>query len=380
MKPDQCLISFLLGFNSGFFLQKASRRYFNWEQFTLLSLKESVGELFYQRLKENNLTAKIPLKAKALLKERYYKTAARNIFLMQECEKLFGIFSQKNIDLLALKGIFLMENAYKNPALRPMTDIDLLIKRHDLIKTDELLCSMGYLPLSRAENFLKMSSYGSINNIMYKAPLPLSYFLHIHWHIVNSTWPVARFAQSIDIKQIWENAGTSRVCAKNIFVLSPDDLILHLCFHGLLHGFNKLILLADLACALSVYKSEIAFGSIYEKAKKWRIEPYFYYAANLINNIFEKKLFDIDSFSYSNILLGKLAALKARKRYVSYIVLFLSQEGAASKTKFIKRTFLPDKSVLVHKYNIPFEKITAKHYLRRALGGLRTLNSQPFYE
>lgn len=67
-----------------------------------------------------------------------------------------------------------------------MTDIDLLIKKEDLEKANKVLNSLEYVNPPYYDDFLRNHQNLSINTLMYRSPC----HLHLHWHRINSTWPL----------------------------------------------------------------------------------------------------------------------------------------------------------------------------------------------
>ncbi|MFN2124234.1 MAG: nucleotidyltransferase family protein [Candidatus Promineifilaceae bacterium] len=74
--------------------------------------------------------------------DRY--TARRNLYLLSELKKATGCLSQAGMGRIILKGAALVETTYKNLAVRPMLDLDLMIRKEEVPRALELLCSEGY--------------------------------------------------------------------------------------------------------------------------------------------------------------------------------------------------------------------------------------------
>ncbi|MCP4365035.1 MAG: nucleotidyltransferase family protein [Planctomycetes bacterium] len=53
--------------------------------------------------------------------------------------------------VILLKGAHLAQVVYSNIALRPMGDIDILVKKNDLPKAKELLLELGYTPIKEVD-------------------------------------------------------------------------------------------------------------------------------------------------------------------------------------------------------------------------------------
>ena len=74
----------------------------------------------------------------------YRRSAARNVRLYMELQDTLGTFAREGIPVVALKGVVLAVLVYSEPALRPMQDVDLLVRSGDLEAADAALRGLGY--------------------------------------------------------------------------------------------------------------------------------------------------------------------------------------------------------------------------------------------
>jgi hypothetical protein len=61
-----------------------------------------------------------------------------------ELQDTLGTFAREGIPVVALKGVVLAVLVYSEPALRPMQDVDLLVRSGDLEAADAALRGLGY--------------------------------------------------------------------------------------------------------------------------------------------------------------------------------------------------------------------------------------------
>lgn len=91
-----------------------------------------------------------PLKA---LKMRHHSAAKARYHALQQID---AVFKEQSIDYLALKGAALMPHLYKEAYLRPMRDMDLLLRRTDLGRAADALRSIGFhLPDAQPSKFMR---------------------------------------------------------------------------------------------------------------------------------------------------------------------------------------------------------------------------------
>lgn len=96
--------------------------------------------------------ARVSLKA---LQLRHRAAADARYHVMQDLTKAFA---DRNLPLVALKGLALAPLIYPHVALRPMRDIDLLVPRSRLAEAGEMLVQQGFaLPDSQPSRFMRFS-------------------------------------------------------------------------------------------------------------------------------------------------------------------------------------------------------------------------------
>lgn len=79
-------------------------------------------------------------------RQGYYENLARNLTLFQELRRILQALNNGRIKVMVLKGASLAETVYKNPVLRPMSDLDLLIREKNLGEVERKLLDLGYSP------------------------------------------------------------------------------------------------------------------------------------------------------------------------------------------------------------------------------------------
>jgi hypothetical protein len=115
-----------------------------WDEFTRLALAEGVGPWLQWALRNNELKNQFPSHVSSALAGAYYQSAARNQVLFAALDRITTTFNHAGIPIQPLKGAALAGTLYPNPALRLMSDLDLLIKPADLLPALALLDRLGY--------------------------------------------------------------------------------------------------------------------------------------------------------------------------------------------------------------------------------------------
>jgi len=103
----------------------------DWEDLVQQSIRQGVTPLIYHRVKKLGPGLSVPSNVLKRLRESYLQSSARNLRLYHQLGKLLLILQREDIPVILLKGAHLAEIVYGNIAVRPMADIDLLVRQED---------------------------------------------------------------------------------------------------------------------------------------------------------------------------------------------------------------------------------------------------------
>lgn len=132
----------------------------NWEYIYETAQAHNVAPLMYPNLEKLNKDYPIPQSIFSQFRKSYHSTGIRNAKLYNELAVLLKDFKENGIEVMLIKGAALAILVYKNIALRPMSDVDILVKKEDAWKIRKILIKKGYeedMPLKR-KFFTKFST------------------------------------------------------------------------------------------------------------------------------------------------------------------------------------------------------------------------------
>src|SRR3989338_7451787 len=211
---------------------------------------------------------KLPENFLGELRRDYLSAAARNTLIYSEFKRAAEGFKDKGIDVIVMKGAALAELIYQNIGLRNMSDIDLLIRKEDISRVDEVLKNTGYkaVDLSPYDGIDITGNY--LTTCDYRSENPLHPSFHIHWHIVNSTVP-APYSSRINMDELWKDALPVEITGVRVLSMSPHHFLIHLCEHAMrvTHSAAKLIYLLDVAALVSRYKDTLDWHKVMRPVK-----------------------------------------------------------------------------------------------------------------
>jgi hypothetical protein len=197
----------------------------DWKKITAASRFHSLAPLIVKHIFEGNLSNKLPVSAWQNILGVARIQADRRLRIISIFRELCSLFKEQNIDFILLKGLYLSDIYYTNPGLRPMQDIDFLVKSVDLERAVQILDHSG------ASRMIELQSE-FINSFLQHIP-PFVYkdvVIEIHTNLVASN---ESYNFTPDI--LWNNTINLEVQKLNISVFSPELNLIYLCVHLIRH-------------------------------------------------------------------------------------------------------------------------------------------------
>ena len=115
----------------------------DWDEAIQNLQQEGILPFFYDNLKKLDLVHLLPGSAKKSIKERLRRQAMHQLNQDSVFAELAGLLNQHQIPFIPIKGMTLRHHVYATPALRPMLDLDLLIKPEDAERITHLMKELG---------------------------------------------------------------------------------------------------------------------------------------------------------------------------------------------------------------------------------------------
>jgi len=229
-----------------------------------------LAPLFYSHLANSSFATVAPAYVMQVLRDEYYLHGARNMILLDDLCSLLKALRPRRIDTIVLKGSCLAEMVYGDIALRPMQDIDILVRRRDLEDVEQVLINMGYGPAERPpveeqcrrhHHLIPFTRSGSPT-------------IEIHWSLTPAgcRFPIAMEDLLGKAREVHVNEFSTRM-------LCPVDLLTHLCLHICTnHRFGILEIknLYDIAQVLRHYGDEIDWKMLGESTRRLGVGKYVY--------------------------------------------------------------------------------------------------------
>lgn len=132
----------------------APARPLDWEYVLRAADRQGVAPLLHDWLtRHREITAPDPWAER--LYHAYWANHFRNGLLLSELARVAEAAASAGIDLMPLKGALLAADYYPTPALRPMSDLDLLVRAEDLDGMGHLLGTLGYREVDQPPSYVE---------------------------------------------------------------------------------------------------------------------------------------------------------------------------------------------------------------------------------
>ncbi len=113
-----------------------------WDELLNDAEEQGMAPLLHKHLGAVGVAA--PDQARLRLHSLYLRSRQANAIRNRAVAEILTAFGDRSLDVLLVKGIALANLVYSDPALRPMRDIDLLVRPDDAARAEAILFSLGY--------------------------------------------------------------------------------------------------------------------------------------------------------------------------------------------------------------------------------------------
>lgn len=217
----------------------------DWQYLEQTADRHGLLPLLYRNL-STACAEKIPRTRLNHLQDRFRKNTISNLLLTAEMRSILNLFESHGINAIPFKGPTLALVAYKDIALRQFHDVDLLLRREDVLKAKALLVARSYRPdykLTRAQEAAHLKSDCEYN-------FKESIYVELQWEIAPRNYSLR-----INDESLWHRLERVEIEGTSLPALSAEDLLLILCAHGTKHAWTRLSWICDVAELMSTRES-----------------------------------------------------------------------------------------------------------------------------
>ena len=324
----------------------------DWEYVAETAQSNGITPLLYYHLKNIRFCQDIASTTIEQFKKTYLSNTARNMFLGHELCRLLYEFSEKQIEVIVLKGATLANLVYPDPGLRIYGDIDILVKEDELPMVEELVAGLRYANTgdSIKQQFHKEKHYHLTPFVQLDSKIPLE----IHFNVTR------RF--DINIDSWWDRSTVEKIMGCAVRVLSPNDFFLHLCIHTAKHGIRNIELrdFCDISECIKYYGESIDWNLFQKEIDQYPIRSEVYSFLYYAKRMFCTEVSCLEWLTYQKAdlalvsLLEELIFCKDRDSiYTEAISRIFVQDGFQGKLRVVMNDFFPDRKIMAMKYSLP---------------------------
>jgi hypothetical protein len=185
----------------------------------------------------------------------------RNLVFTRELLKILNAFEEHGITAVPYKGPALAASAYGNLALRQSgDDLDIVVRRPDVPKAEELLASMGYRPRYRLTSPQSAAFLLTQCEHLFTSD-DGKYFVELHWEITER-----HLSFPLDTERLWERLGQVPLGGGIVPVFSPEEMLLILCVHGSKHLWERLGWICDVSELIRARREDMGWERVMTQA------------------------------------------------------------------------------------------------------------------
>ena len=282
-------------------------------------------------------------------KEELYNKLKRN-FLLQirnsdqidtYVKHITKAFEEENIDHIFLKG-YEIKHCYPIPELRTMSDVDIVIRREDRQKSDEVLKDLGY-----EGNFTNCEVWDYRKKISY---------IEMHTSMVSD-----EIKQGIDYRKYFSNPWEHAVLkSKNTYKLDDEYHLIFLLVHMAKH-FSEcgcgIRMFLDIQFYLKKYSQTLDWDYIWKELKSLELVMFTKIVFTLCNRWFDGEIpiepINLDDEFYEkiteNVLLGGIFGFELSNYKLGMVRHDLNKSNSYFKSSFkiCKRLIFPPYEELI---------------------------------
>ena len=199
-----------------------------------------------------------PLMDELLAVCRHY--GEKNNVLFQKASRVIKAFHDEGVASIVLKGAALVPLYYKEMGLRPMNDIDILVRTKQVPAAMAILKKLGWKPMCRHSPETCIAIRHSIPFVDKDGEQ-----IDLHWHFL---WECRHANDS----EYWDSAIPITINDVPTLALSPTYQLLHTCWHGARwNEVPPIRWIADAMVILNDSRTEINWTLFINQAERHRI-------------------------------------------------------------------------------------------------------------
>jgi len=331
-----------------------------------LAVKEGMAGFLYRTLLKAGLLETLNSHHKQRLYTAYYLTIRHNLKLIHALNEIIKPLMQKQVRVVLMQGISLLQQVYRDIGLRPMNDIDIWVLPNHYTDLVDCLLSLDF-----EKNTIYADTYSKGEVV-----------LDIHTHILGADRIQSRdLLIDLDQEEIFQDARPINIENSAALCLNASDQFLYLSWHAMKHNLERLIWLVDIKSLVAEWDL-CDWKSLVKRAEQLGQQTTLLYMLYILTNIFKLKLpAEISAYLSAwqpTILERRILGRRINGGSIpawSQLVLISAGKGIRRRLSFARETLFPRPKILRQVFPSPVDLSDRQLYWKRVLqilGSIKT--------
>lgn len=232
-----------------------------------------------------NYKDKIPAGIWQRLEQLNSENIRQSLFLSGELIKLIKLFDAEKVPVIPYKGPALSALVYKDLTMREFVDLDLIVRRRDVVRAKKLLLDNGFTQkIEISDEQLTLYSRSECDQIFINNKS--DYILELHWSVTPPYFGFNLTTEDLLEESVKIDFGNSRISSPSI-----ENLLLILCVNATKEIWRRLEWLCTVA-EIVRQNPKMDWSKVLLQAKKFESERMLLLGLFLSRELLEVKLPD----------------------------------------------------------------------------------------
>jgi hypothetical protein len=320
-----------------------------------VAIREGLAGFLYRTLLKAGMLEALQPQQRATLETAYYQTVRSNLKLIHAVKEVLYAVNARQIRLVLVQGMDLLHTVYEDIGVRPMTDVDLWMRKEDFLTVIAVFGQLGYSRDSIYPTTFRRDS--------------ATFDLHTHLLWANRIKARKRLL-NIDEESILAKTRPVLVEGVEALCLNPYDQFIYLGLHALKHRANRLMWMVDLK-SLAGHWRESEWKELAGRARELGQEKTISYMLFMLRHLFA---FRASVKAQALPRLSHLEKKVLRQRIQGEALppwgpafLFSSGKGLVKGFPIFLESLFPRPEILKQIFPECSEQKTSRLYLKRAI-------------
>ncbi|NOZ63719.1 MAG: nucleotidyltransferase family protein [Caldiserica bacterium] len=302
----------------------------DWEYIYQNAFQHRISGIVYNRIKATpSLLHSIPPLYLGKFAGGKRKIVQHNQALLQEFLSLHHGLQKNQVEIIPIKGMPLLKDIFHDLSLRPLSDIDILIREEDYPRVKSFLLHSGYSLLleNRKESYWRkhqchVKFFRQINS--------RKILLEVHWTFLPPR------PHPVSLSSLWQRLQVTHWEGEKILIPSAEDIFMLTFAHIYLHlRYIPLRIIHDFSWLTLNFKDTYDWEYIWRETMKNRLENILYFSGLLAQELLSIPYFPLkEKFNRENLKTILLRRLPLKE------LIFPPRSSSLRKNEFILRYLL----------------------------------------